>query len=1339
MQDKYQITRATGRVNTLRKKADQLALLLKKTQSKNSGLKKILENQSRKKINITTDELIAKHSELIRKYENVQIKNDIAEKISETYESMIHEYLELQKVCKQQKLVIGNGKIMKPTQKMKSRPNTQFTSPREETFKHYTPRGTKTTAPTARFPAATKRAKTKMNSPIKLLNFAFSPQMNMSPKPGQRTGKARNDVKPMNTAIPPISIMNAEQLESQATTTRAIIPPEYDELTRRFGDLQPEEIAQVICSKRVENEKLNYELDHIDNDIQILKQKKASIKAKMSPDYINQLEGVIQIKEKILNETKEKINDAKSQITFIDDENERSKQKILQLQKLVNVSENETDPVKILKDVKQYVKNHPSFIHTQKSYDVPKLDLSSLVRIGSKSAFQSMKSLENITSNKESNEESDTFCPVPKLDLNLPKMPLLGMGGLSSEGAFLPATRGTRRFFSAYSSPRSQPLNEHPSQTIEEFEIVGSLIGKLYVDRFSAGIGQNNNPVRNADIFVLDSKVSPTVDKHFRALTMEEFMQQLFDHYRQFEQTLYLDIFNDSEIHKLDDTFLQFISIRNHMINIFIQKNDADTFLFYFDHFLDLDADISAYIARDFIIHTELKDYIMEVIDKMMDYYKTIQGRVNKKDSEEIYTSFIGWMTCFSTMFDLSTNENIRSKLMQNIQFDIQKVANHFDQKIGSKRSRAGLTALLSLGRHIPLYFVDLGMIKNAPTSLLHRFMTINRKSSTAIKVGCEFFIAVQPFVDDESLMWHTAIFFTSLAYLCYITKIKSEMLQSILSVLTSIISNRDQHITDQLQHLNFLQLLVNQIELEAFVGEKAQPAKEENAEPQIPANSKVSYLDIPKLKIPSLMPSLNLENPKLQLHFQPKSSQPMRASISITDRQYLEKRKRKPIYISQEVHVQFTQLLFATLIDHSMHRFDNVFVDPFPQVNRKPNVLYTLMCHMEGKFNQDIAEPLMLSYTPSDDSDENKEGNEAQKQNTKDDNIQLNLRMKSFQTVPSFIASTQSVYSSTDSTRSRSMPALTNQSRQYEDYRRILRLTVPNLFDSTKYSNGAHIASGAFGAVMKVGNKAVKILDKSRNEFDNPHLYEVYTEVSILEICKGDRRVTQLIDYGCSKDSYFIVMEYYPTTLRSWRKSEGEKPLGVMLRMYREFLNSTLILVEKRINHFDIKCDNVMLDVNGNPALADFGESMCYLDDHNCYSMLNKGTEWIKSPEMLSIALNSSTTSPNYDRRQKQGAGPASDVWSIGCLFFELLTGEFLFVDQDWSRFFLRVTDENQPILRDEDKKKLPNDPRIIQFIEFVLKRSVRHRPDIQQVIVKYDEIFPEAHTYQLPKFTHK
>lgn len=68
------------------------------------------------------------------------------------------------------------------------------------------------------------------------------------------------------------------------------------------------------------------------------------------------------------------------------------------------------------------------------------------------------------------------------------------------------------------------------------------------------------------------------------------------------------------------------------------------------------------------------------------------------------------------------------------------------------------------------------------------------------------------------------------------------------------------------------------------------------------------------------------------------------------------------------------------------------------------------------------------------------------------------------------------------------------------------------------------------------------------------------------------------------------------------------------------------------------------------------------FLNEKDELCARNRGTDYIKSPEMLELAVNTRKDTDKYDRRKQVGTNRLSDIWSLGCLFYELLVGEYLF-----------------------------------------------------------------------------
>ena len=98
---------------------------------------------------------------------------------------------------------------------------------------------------------------------------------------------------------------------------------------------------------------------------------------------------------------------------------------------------------------------------------------------------------------------------------------------------------------------------------------------------------------------------------------------------------------------------------------------------------------------------------------------------------------------------------------------------------------------------------------------------------------------------------------------------------------------------------------------------------------------------------------------------------------------------------------------------------------------------------------------------------------------------------------------------------------------------------------------------------------------------------------------------------------------------------------------MARQMLDALFYCHDMGILHRDIKGANILLDKHGNVKLADFGLARIFGKRGRKYTN-RVVTLWYRAPELLLGATD---------------YGVAVDMWSIGCLIFELICGKPLFV----------------------------------------------------------------------------
>jgi len=203
-----------------------------------------------------------------------------------------------------------------------------------------------------------------------------------------------------------------------------------------------------------------------------------------------------------------------------------------------------------------------------------------------------------------------------------------------------------------------------------------------------------------------------------------------------------------------------------------------------------------------------------------------------------------------------------------------------------------------------------------------------------------------------------------------------------------------------------------------------------------------------------------------------------------------------------------------------------------------------------------------------------------------------------------------------------------------------------------TNYIVGIKIGEGSYATVRKGMNKltnkevAIKVYEKSKL-INAQRKLNVKKEIRILKKVNHPN-IVKFHEVVNTTNNLYLIMEFIKgksltsyirdTPLRRLKESEA-------IRLFKQVLEAIKYCHDNMISHRDIKADNVLVKNKGEVKLIDFGFST--LSKTNQLLDLFCGTPYYMPPEITC---------------RKEYIGTNTDIWSLGVLFYFMLSGNLPF-----------------------------------------------------------------------------
>ena len=269
-------------------------------------------------------------------------------------------------------------------------------------------------------------------------------------------------------------------------------------------------------------------------------------------------------------------------------------------------------------------------------------------------------------------------------------------------------------------------------------------------------------------------------------------------------------------------------------------------------------------------------------------------------------------------------------------------------------------------------------------------------------------------------------------------------------------------------------------------------------------------------------------------------------------------------------------------------------------------------------------------------------------------------------------------------------------------------------------------LGKGSYGEVYLSLNQNAKKLFATkkvkRKKADDEMTKYFKNEINILRILNHPN-IVKLEEIKMDENNYYIVMEYInggalSDYLNKYKEKYHAKafPEEIVQYLMKQIIDALIYIHDLNIIHRDLKLENIMVNFDSEKdeeelnmmkakiKIIDFGFAIMLSSK---FSLTNSavGTFMYMDPKILKEFDNQILVD------KSRGYGKEVDIWSLGCICYQLFRGKYLFEAKTFEELVGKI---------DKGKYRLPTDAsrEIISFLDKMLKYKGKDRLSAKELI---------------------